>query len=225
LCFFTKSKRRKFGLKQITMRKLPLQLNAQNQNTKEINLEFTEDYLFIQLHNFLPQHFINVTTKIRGQETTKIIKSAELIRVNVFGYTSFKLSGNLIEDETIAGEIYMGTWDEILLQDLSKNLNHHYQSYHDCKNHSIQFGLSTCAHLKVTSHDAEHYSLVRKIALPNGGAAQKDKFIPKQSDAGRVIEYLYRQIKSNLQNEQFVKQQTHRANELQQKTIEFCKFY
>jgi len=207
------------------MRKLPLQLNAYNQTTKEINLEFGEDYIFIQLHQFLPQHFINVTTKIRGQETTKIVKCTKLIRFNVFGYTSFKLSGNLVDDEKMEGEICMGSWDEILIEDLAKNLNHHYQSYNDCKNHSFQIGLDTCAHLKVVSHDAEHYNVVRKIALPNGGAAEKDKFIPKRSDIGVQIERIYKQIKQNLEDENFVKQQSHRVNELQQKTIEFCKFY
>jgi hypothetical protein len=207
------------------MRKLPLQLNTYSQTTKEINLEFGEDYIFIQLHQFLPQHFINVTTKIRGQETTKIVKCTKLIRFNVFGYTSFKLSGNLVDDEKMEGEICMGSWDEILIEDLAKNLNHHYQSYNDCKNHSFQIGLDTCAHLKVVSHDAEHYNVVRKIALPNGGAAEKDKFIPKRSDIGVQIERIYKQIKQNLEDENFVKQQSHRVNELQQKTIEFCKFY
>jgi hypothetical protein len=66
---------------------------------------------------------------------------------------------------------------------------------------------------------------VRKIALPNGGAAEKDKFIPKRSDIGVQIERIYKQIKQNLEDENFVKQQSHRVNELQQKTIEFCKFY
>jgi hypothetical protein len=212
-------------IKAITMRKLPLQLHSLNQTTKDINLDFGEDYLFIQLHQFLPEHFINVTTKIRGQETTKTVKCNKIIRFNVFGYTSFKLSGNLINNESIEGEICMGTWDEIMIEDLAKNLDHHHQAYHDCKNHSIQIGLSHCAHLKVISHDTEYYNVVRKIALPNGGAAEKDKMVPKRSDIGMQIERIYKQIQQNLQNETFVKQQTHRANELQQKTIEFCKFY
>ncbi|HXU27114.1 MAG TPA: hypothetical protein VN698_07770 [Bacteroidia bacterium] len=207
------------------MRKLPLQLNTQNQTTNQVSLEFVEDYLYIQLHQFLPEHFLTITTKIRDQETTKIIQCAKIIRVNVFGYTSFKLSGNLINDEKIEGQIHMGTWDEIIIQDLATNLDHHYQSFHDNKNQSFQIGLDTCAHLKVISHDTEHYSLIRKITLPNGGAGQKDKFIHKRSDIGLQIELIYKQIKQNLQNQNFVTQQTHRAHELQQKTIEFCKFY
>ena len=207
------------------MRKLPLQLNTYNQTTKDINLDFGEDYLFLQLHKFSPQHFLTVNTKIRTQETTKIIKCSKLMRLNVFGYTSYKLSSTLTNDENIEGEICMGTWDEILIEDLSQNLDHHYQSYHDCKNHTIQIGLSHCAHLKVVSHDTEYYNLIRKIALPNGGAAEKDRMIQKRSHIGIQIDRIYKQIKQNLENENFVAQQTHRANELQQKTIEFCKFY
>jgi len=207
------------------MRKLPLQLNTYNPITNQINLEFGEDYFFLQLHKFSPQHFLTVTTKIRDQQTIKIIKCSKLMRLNVFGYTSVKLSGNLVDDEQIEGEICMGAWDEILIHDLSKNLDHHYQSYHDSKNHTIQIGLSHCAHLKVISHDTEYYNLIRKIALPNGGAAEKDRMIQKRSDIGMKIDRIYKQIQQNLQNQDFVKQQTHRANELQQKTIEFCKFY
>ncbi|HKC68316.1 MAG TPA: hypothetical protein VKG26_08805 [Bacteroidia bacterium] len=206
------------------MRKLPLKLTYQNPTSK-INLEFTEDYLFIELHDFLPEQFLTVTYKIREQETTKIIKCAKLMRLNVFGYTSVMLHSNLKENENLRGEACMGTWDEILVEDLWRNLDYHYQAYHDCKNSSIQIGLSGCAHLKVVSHDAEHYNLIRKITLPNGGAAEKDRFIQKRSDTGQIIERLYRQIKQNLADEKFVTRQTHYANELQQKTIEFCRFY
>src|ERR1700740_195611 len=89
------------------MRKLPLQLNTYNPITNQINLEFGEDYFFLQLHKFSPQHFLTVTTKIRDQQTIKIIKCSKLMRLNVFGYTSVKLSGNLVDDEQIEGEICM----------------------------------------------------------------------------------------------------------------------
>jgi hypothetical protein len=207
------------------MRNISLNLTSDNQSSGSINLEFTEDYLFIELADFAPEHFLTITTKIRGQETTKIIKCAKIMRVTVFGFTSFTISSNLLEGEKIEGKIHMGTWDEILIEDLAKNLDHHFQSYNDCKNHSIQIGLSNCAHLKVVLHDAEHYNLIRKIALPNGGAAEKDKMIHRRSDIGLRIDRIYNQIKQNLANETFVQQQTRCANELQQKTIEFCKFY
>jgi hypothetical protein len=203
------------------MRKFSLQLTPHNQTTQEVTLNEGEDYLLIQLSKFNTDQFLNAAIKIGEHQTLQTAKCTGFVKFNVFGSSSFQLNSNLAGNDTIEGEINMGSWADMMLVALSKNLNFFYQSCNKDESINFQIGLNDYANLMVTSPDAQHYELTRKLITTDARLGEKKITVLKTSDTGKLIEDIYQQIKKNLQDDNFTKLQQQQRQALQQNMFEF----
>ena len=122
------------------------------------------------------------------------------------------------------GAAYIGLWSEIVLTDVSKNLNSLYQG---ASTGRIEFriGPENRTNLKVTPDGYGNYQVVRTLTLSPTQVTTTNDIVLSDMPFVNEIESIYNRIIANLSNPHFVSTQALNANRFHQQTFDLLRNY
>jgi hypothetical protein len=208
------------------MRELPLKLTAANKFSEEIKFGNDEEYVLINLYDYpgaetIYSHLWNAT----GNKKTTPLNCIPFIELYVGGFNNFKIENKLFADKIIIGKIFIGSWMEIMLLHLSQTLVRHYQIYEAPDKISFQIGLKDYTSLYVNQNPDKSFNVIRKLVTSPTSVYDRGDMAMEGSQASKLIEQIYNQIRINCSNEAFSKRQISQAHILQKNTSIFFTHY
>jgi hypothetical protein len=208
------------------MREVVLNLTSENKLSEEINFLTEEEYILIHLNRYLNAETIYLNLSSANGHIKRLPKRCEsLIELNVTEFAVFQIESILVGDNVINGKIFVGSWSEIMLQHLLLTLPHHYQVYESPARVGFQIGFRDSSHLLVQQNTDGNFQLIRNLVTSPTQVYQANDIAIVGSKSAELIEGIYRLIRINCAQQEFLKKQESQLEKLRATAYSFFKHY
>lgn len=193
-----------------------------NEQSTDFEIETAQDesYGLIYLANYREKKFLQISRIGAGHKETIPTACEPFIRISMLNHSKLIIETSKPNLDLVHGKLFLGSWGEMLLQEININLNHHYHIYERPDTIQFQIGLKDKSNIFVSPDvDNRYYKMVVSI----DGEPKVSEVIEVDSEVGALVNEIYGKIRENCANSVFSKRQIEAAHQLQNQTEDTLK--
>lgn len=181
------------------MRRLDFILTEQVKETQTVSFEDHEEYILIMLNGF--NEGVGLTYLLTGHGANIFknpITARPFIRIKRNQYDKLQLATtSFLDGSTIEGNIYIGTWSEMMIFDLSEHLPLLNHSLVKDEPVNFRIGDERGSNLLVTTEQDKDYRLKKTMVFSKTQSIETNDTVLKESETSALLLNVHEGIRLN----------------------------